>query len=103
MNHKLLLNKLRNIGHIPTATEWFENYLVDRTRCVHAEGFNYRCPTGLNLGTGFIFHIFMNDIGMNPHAKLHLYADDTVSYTHSSSMVQAVESFRVRFAHKIPC
>lgn len=39
VDHGLLLTKLRSVGLSEKAVAWFQNYFVDRTQCVYAEGY----------------------------------------------------------------
>ncbi len=44
-----------------------------------------------------LFSIFINDLGKDIDAKIHLYADDTVIYTHAPCIVGAVQELQAAF------
>ena len=53
-------------------------------------------PQGFILGP-ILFSIFINDLGKDIQAKIHVYADDTVIYTHAPSIVGAVQELQAAF------
>jgi len=81
INHKLLLEKLRNLQ---IDTFWFENYLLDRTQSVRVNNsmstkkeIKFGVPQGSILGP-ILFSIFVNDLPSSvTHGMVTMYADDT--------------------------
>ncbi|KAK7878739.1 hypothetical protein WMY93_030978 [Mugilogobius chulae] len=89
-----------NHGIVKKSIEWFRNYLTDRTQCVIAEGY---CSESLTIKKGFpqgsilapaLFTIFINDLGKDKQAKLHLYVDETVVYSEGPSIEVATQNYK---------
>lgn len=93
-----LADRLHNIGLSGHAVSWFSNYLSARTQCVQFAGSSSSflpvskgVPQGSILGP-LLFSIYVNNLCDNlSNATFHFYADDTVIYCSSPSVVQALE------------
>lgn len=98
VDNELLLNKI--IGYGPYNVNRIIIHLVSQTMSMQMivnQIFlaNKGIPQG--FGINFVFYfisfilLFINDFGRDNTAKLHLYADDTVIYTHAPSVRQTVQ------------
>ena len=94
VDHKLLLNKLQNIGCDNQSMNWFNSYLTNRTQFVK-NGNNESdvlvvkkgVPQGSVLGS-LLFCIFINDlISTDIDGHIYLYADD-------SSLICSADSYQ---------
>ena len=91
INHNLIICKLNKIGFQHSATQWFEDYLTNRTQFTMANGtgsslLGVECgvPQGSVLGP-LLFLIFINDMGNSiKNNNYKLYADNTVLYSRRS-------------------
>ena len=94
VNHKILLNKLGNLGFLGSAVDWFGSYLTGRRQRTLANGVlsEYReiacgVPQGSILGPA-LFILFVNDMPETiQSAKISQYADDTVIYASGSNEI----------------
>ena len=78
---------------------WFFN----RKQCVQSDGLSLGFLNTVNgvpqcsvLGTT-LFTIYMNEVGQNINAAVHLYADDTVIYCCASSVAQVFTDLQSAF------
>ena len=89
IDHKILLNKLKNIGLSESAISWIRSYLTHRVTFVEIEGYksserDIKCgvPQGSILGP-LLFLIYVNDMSQAVSCDLLLYADDScLTVTH---------------------
>lgn len=44
-----------------------------------------------------LYCVFINDLGNDIQAEVHLYADDTIVYTPATSVTQAIEKIQIAF------
>ena len=90
VDHTILLNRLKNIGIIGLAHNWFSSYLTGRTQAVFldsvsSDSANLTCgvPQGSVLGP-ILFNIYtqpLGEIARRHGLNYHFYADDTQLYT----------------------
>ena len=101
VNHKILLKKINSLGIKNNTLLWLTSYLYNRKQIVNANGVisksgTITCgfPQGSTLGP-LLFLIYINDINKEfIHAKIKLFADDTVLYTTSLLPETAREQFQ---------
>ena len=87
VSHKILNEKLHNIGMTRNTSQWFGSYLSNRKQRVRVNDMlseylpvKYGVPQGSILGPT-LFSIYINDIiEIVKDSSLTLYADDTVLY-----------------------
>ena len=95
VSHKILLNKLDEIGIPPKLSTWFSSYLCNRYQKVNLDGnisdsrlVSYGVPQGSVVGPT-LFSIYINNlpntIGLEGMQK---YADDTVLYGSDCTALQ---------------
>lgn len=71
--------------------------VLDDDLCSNIIAVTKGVPQGSVLGP-LLFTIYINNIGQNVlNANLHFYADDTVIYCSTSSLVQALEYLQIAF------
>ena len=97
--HACRLHTLKNNGIIGSLSEWFSNYLPDRKQCVVINGHSSeygtieaRVPQGSVLGP-LLFHIFIDNIKEGLGSKISLFADDSLFYMVSTTVVPVPLSF----------
>ena len=104
VSHKILLNKLNEIGIPPKLSTWFSSYLCNRYQKVNLDGnisdsrfVSYGVPQGSVVGPT-LFSIYINNlpntIGLEGMQK---YADDTVLYGSDCNALQGKQNFTKRF------
>jgi retron-type reverse transcriptase len=89
VNHKLLLNKLRQLNFSDAVIKWLESYLSGRTQAVRdckgniSDWCKVECgvPQGSPLSS-LLYSLFSFDISkiLRHRCKYHIYADDTQMY-----------------------
>ena len=89
VHHKVLLNKLQNIGVQGSELNWFESYLSNRQQVTKIGDFtsnpgfvNFGVQQGSILGP-LLFTLYINSLSSvitNNNAKVTLYADDTAIF-----------------------
>lgn len=93
IDHRILLDKLLDIGICHSSLNWFDSYLNDSI-IGHStlfpmssyQSIKYGVPKGSCLGPLF-FLIYINDMVHTLNSPLiHLYADDTIIYQYSSTL-----------------
>ena len=93
VDHKILVNKLSQIGITPASCNWFKSYLED-CRQVTRVGQELSCslpvtcgvPQGSILGP-LLFSIYVNNLPLaNPDLLTYLYADDTAIIVQDESV-----------------
>ena len=82
--HDGLVHKLKILGIAGNLLKWLTNYLKDRLQRVVINGANSDwikilagVPQGSILGP-LLFLIYVNDITLDIHSDIYLYADDTI-------------------------
>ena len=95
VHHKVLLNKLQNIGVQGFELNWFESYLSNRQQVTKIGDFtsnpafvNFGVPQGSILGP-LLFTLYINSLSSvitNNNAKVTLYADDTAIFVKGKSV-----------------
>ena len=95
VSHKILINKLGNLGLDQKTVQWFVSYLENRQQYVKfnneissVESILYGVPQGSVLGPT-LFSIYINDLAeLLGTDNLLLYADDTVIYNTDPYIIQ---------------
>ena len=99
MNHRILLNKLKNAGITGTAIQWFESYLTDRKQYVCWNGYSsdvlsvkQGVPQGSVLGPTLfsIYYDIVHSVITNSSCKLS--ADDIEINSSDSNIGSAVDN-----------
>ena len=82
--HDGLVHKLKTLGISGHLLEWLTNYLKDRLQRVFINGYHpdwTKIPAGVPQGSilgPLLFLIYVNDITLDIHSDIYLYADDTI-------------------------
>ena len=98
VDHKILLNKMRNYGIGGLEHQWFSSYLDNRRQFCKVNGvcsdpteINIGVPHGSCLGP-FLFLIYINDLPFAiKRAKATMYADDT-AISFSSDNIEEIDA-----------
>ena len=86
MAHKHLIDKLDYYGIRGNLLNWLTSFLQNRSQEVIVEGMNSSsCNVTLGVPQGSVlgpvlFLIYVNDIGLNIHSEIRLFADDILLY-----------------------
>ena len=95
VSHDTLINKLKTFGLPKICTNWFRNYLCERSQRVNLDGITsenqiveYGVPQGSVLGP-VMFSIFINDLVTCVHDDMLLYADDSNIYDTNPALLQS--------------
>ena len=99
MNHRILLNKLKNAGITGTAIQWFVSYLTDRKQYVCCNGYSSDVlsvkegvPQGSVLGPT-LFSIYYDSVhSVITNSSCKLFADDTEIHSSVSDIGSAVDN-----------
>ena len=104
VDHVILAHRLRKIGLSNQAVMWFSSYLSGRTQRVQtSESSSSLLPVSKGVPQGSIlgpllFTIYVNNLCDNlPNTESHCYADDTVIYCSSPSVLQCFEYLQSAF------
>ncbi len=86
VNHRLLIEKLKNYGIQGKICIWIENWLKNRQQTVVVDGemsstihVSSGVPQGSVLGPS-LFLYYINDLPASLHSRVRLFADDTIAY-----------------------
>ena len=106
IDHDILCKELKLYGLDKNSLEWFRNYLNDRTQMVKVNNYlsstkhvSMGVPQGSILGP-FLFILYVNDLiaeAQNVDANMLLYADDTILYASSNSVINAMRETQMLF------
>ncbi len=104
VDHNILKQRLLGVALSVNTVGWFINYLSDRYQCINIEGLTSSTrnvkigvPQGSVLGP-LIFIWYINNIGNNiENSSFHLYADDMVIYSSTSTLDQALSHLQSDF------
>ena len=108
MDHNILLEKLTRFSFSGNLYSWFDNYLTNRKQSTFIYNItskvsliSHGVPQVSILGP-MLFNLYINDLHTVISNKLLLYADNSVLYASSNSLVQLVNDLQDGFS-KIVC
>uniref|UniRef100_A0A3P8TK54 Reverse transcriptase domain-containing protein n=1 Tax=Amphiprion percula TaxID=161767 RepID=A0A3P8TK54_AMPPE len=101
VNHKVLINKLSQFCLHENTINGIQSYLCDRQQCVTVNNetsplqvCSIGVPQGSILGP-LLFTLYINDLPNSCNAKIIMYADDTVVYTHGDTVEEVAQKLTI--------
>lgn len=86
LDHRILCQRLLEIGLADQAVGWFSNYFSHHRQCAQCNGLSSSflivsngVPLGSVLGPT-LFTIYVNNVGQNVNTSVQFYADDIMIY-----------------------